>query len=132
MTGVQDELQIGQQMVRFDREATVALYRDKFTTPGADQCSCISCENFAAQRTKVYPEDFLDLLDKLGINALTEWEAFDYHSDMPELPIHLYGGWFLFCGELIGGVDEGRPSKWTQICLTGSLPVFPIPGCQKG
>jgi hypothetical protein len=108
MASVEKELQVGQQNIRFDREATVALYRDTITVPGADRCICISCKNFAAQRDKAYPEEFLHLLAELGINPLREWEAFDYDSGLEKKRGHLYGGWFLFSGELIGGAEE-RP-----------------------
>ena len=52
------ELHLGQQRIRFDREATAALYRDTITVAGAESCTCISCKNFAAQRANVYPEEF--------------------------------------------------------------------------
>ena len=102
------ELQVGQQKIRFDREATVALYRDKITAPGAERCGCTSCKNFAAHRNKAYPKEFLDLLETLGINPLMEWEAFDYDVEQESRQNHLYGGWFLFSGELIEGIEE-RP-----------------------
>jgi hypothetical protein len=102
------ELHVGRQKIRFDPEATVLLYRDVITVPGADECGCISCKNFAAQRRKVYPEEFLCLLRELGADPLKELEAFDYDLG-PESPSnHLYGGWFVFCGELNDGADE-RP-----------------------
>jgi hypothetical protein len=100
------ELCFGQQKIRFDREATAGLYRDLITVPGSELCTCISCKNFAAQRTNVFPEEFLGFLKELGVDPPREWEAFDYDFG-PENPrIHLYGGWFLFCGELIGGFDR--------------------------
>jgi hypothetical protein len=102
------ELQVGRQKIRFDREATVALYRDKIIMPDADRCSCASCNNFAAHRNNAYPEEFLHLLETLGINPLREWEAFDYDFEQGSRQNHLYGGWFLFSGELIEGVEE-RP-----------------------
>jgi hypothetical protein len=61
---------VGQQKILFDRDATVALYRQTITVPGADDCSSISCENRS-----------------------------------PHGPV-LYGGWFLFAGELVKGVDK--------------------------
>jgi hypothetical protein len=103
------ELQIGRQKIRFDREATVSLYRDTITVPNADRCTCISCKNFATQRTRVYPAVFLALLEELGVNALMEWKVFDYDFEQ-NTEGHLYGGWFLFCGELIEGAEE-RPDS---------------------
>ena len=98
---MQSELRLLQQTVRFDREATTVLYWDTITVPDADECACISCKNFAAQRSKLYPEEFLKLLDDLGADSRKEWEAFDYDFERENSPDHLYGGWFLFCGELI-------------------------------
>ena len=104
---MEKELCVGQQKILFDRDATVALYRQTITVPGADNCSCISCKNFATQRGKVFPEKFLQLLKELGVDPLKEWEAFDYDFDArsPHGPV-LYGGWFLFAGELVEGVDK--------------------------
>jgi hypothetical protein len=106
------ELRLNRQTVRFDRSATVALYRRKITAPSADQCACISCKNFAAQRSTVYPEAFLQILRKLGVNPLVEWQAFDYDFGL-ERQEHIYGGWFLFCGELIGTLED-RPAAEDQ------------------
>lgn len=103
------ELSVGRQRIRFNRETTTSLYRDTIAIPGADQCTCTSCKNFAAQRTKLYPKEFLRLLSELGADPLKEWEAFDYNCDS-NVQNHLYGGWFLFAGELVEGIDE-RPSR---------------------
>lgn len=123
------ELSAGQQKIRFDREATVALYRDTITVPGADRCSCISCKNFAAQRSKVYPKGFLKFLEELGVDPLKEWEAFDYDFG-PENPGgHLYGGWFLFSGELVEGSDKrpkGTPESFAH-WFTTSFPTGTLP-----
>ena len=108
MGSMETELSLGQQKIRFDREATVTLYRDTITVPGADRCRCISCKNFAAQRRKIYPEEFLKFLNELGVDPGKEWEAFAYDSD-PENPGgRVYGGWFLFSGELLEGTAK-RP-----------------------
>jgi hypothetical protein len=40
----------------------------------AERCGCSSCLNFAAQRTTVYPQDFLVLLNQLGIDPEKEGE----------------------------------------------------------
>ena len=100
------ELHSGRQKIRFDREATSALYRDTITVPGAERGSCISCKNFAAQRGNIYPEEFLRFLKELGVEPALEWEAFDYDFGPENPPSHLYGGWFLFCGELIEGLGR--------------------------
>src|SRR5438270_8892412 len=106
---MEKELSVGQQKILFDRDATAALYRQTITIPGADSCSCTSCKNFAAQRAKVFPGEFIQFLIELGVDPFKEWEAFDYDFDARNPNgLVLYGGWFLFVGELVAGRDE-RP-----------------------
>ena len=99
------QIRVGEQLVRFDPQATTALYENTITKAGADECGCTYCRNFAAQRMKAYPDEFIGLLAQLGADPRKELEAF-YYSSGPENPKrHLYGGWFVFSGELIGGND---------------------------
>ncbi|MDR3675040.1 MAG: hypothetical protein P4N24_06090 [Acidobacteriota bacterium] len=121
---MKSEICLLQQTVRFDREATIALYRDTITVPGADACTCISCKNFATQRSKLYPGDFLMLLNEPGGDPRKEWEAFDYDFERENLPNHLYGGWFLFCGELIQGSDK-RPDHGQTLFAYWFATTFP-------
>ena len=102
------EFQVSGQKIRFDREATVALYRETVTVAGANECTCTYCRNFAAHRDKAYPEEFLHLLERLGVNPLRELEAFELGSASDDPQSSLYGGWFVFCGELIEGVEQLR------------------------
>jgi len=92
------ELQIGDQAVRYDRDATAAVYA-AMQCGDAEWCGCLSCRNFAAQRDLIYPPSFRRLLDQLGIDPNKEGEAFEYG------PVddgwHLYGGWFGFVGEIV-------------------------------
>ena len=127
---MEKELCVGQQKILFDRDATAALYRQTIRVPGADNCTCTSCKNFAAQRGKVFPEEFLQFLKELGVDSLKEWEAFDYDFDArnPNRPV-LYGGWFLFVGELVEGLDkrtqpekEGFAHWFTTSFPNGTLP----------
>jgi len=122
------ELGLAKQKVLFDREATLDLYRRTLTTPGADGCTCISCKNFAAQRGKVFPEAFHQFLSELGIDALKEWEAFDYDFGLNPVG-HLYGGWFLFVGGLIQGGDKGIESAQEPFAywFTNSFPNGTLP-----
>jgi hypothetical protein len=126
---MEGELFVGRQRIRFNREATIVLYRDIITAPGADTCTCISCKNFAAQRGKAYPDEFLHLLDELGIDPLKEWEAFDYDFDLGNRQNHLYGGWFVFSGELVEGGDERPNQAQTNFVhwITTSFPTGTLP-----
>lgn len=126
----ENELDLGQQKILFDREATLALYRQTIIVPGADRCNCIGCKNFAVQREKVFPEEFLRFLNELGVDPLKEWEAFDYNFDLKEPRKHvLYGGWFLFAGKLVEGFDKrpGSAQKDFAYWFTTSFPTGALP-----
>ena len=127
---MENELYVDRQKILFDREATDALYCQTILVPGADQCTCIPCKNFAAQRGKVFPEEFRQLLSELGIDPLKEWEAFDYNFDPKNLRKHLlYGGWFLFAGELVEGLDKrpGPEQRAFAHWFTTSFPAGTLP-----
>ena len=55
--------------------------------------------NFAAQRSSVYPDEFLSLVDKLGIDPAKEGEVY-------EVGPSVYGGWFYLTGELTESASE--------------------------
>lgn len=91
------ELRIGDQLIRFDRDATVLAY-SQIQQGDADRCSCSGCRNFSLLRKKAYPDVFEGLLETLGIDRNKEGEAV---HDGPKGNLHVYGGWFYFVGELI-------------------------------
>ena len=90
-------LQSGDQVILFDRQQTRNAY-SAMEVGDAERCGCSYCRNFAAQRSTVYPEDFLTLLDQLGIDPGKEGEVYECG---PDGPLRLYGGWFYFAGEII-------------------------------
>ncbi len=98
------ELTIADQTIRYDREATASIYRSLRSTEAyCEACGCPVCLNFAAQRSLIYPEDFLRLLSRLGVDPDREGEVFDYdYEDAVEKtrPV-LYGGWFYLIGQLL-------------------------------
>ena len=91
-----EQLQSGDQTVRFDRERTSKAYLS-IAQGDAERCGCASCLNFAAQRNSAYPESFRSLLDRLGIDPNREGEAYECG---PEGDLFLYGGWFYCAGEI--------------------------------
>jgi hypothetical protein len=109
------ELRIGDQLIRFDREATVAAY-SAISHGGADACTCSGCRNFALQRNNIYPIEFLNLLNTLGIDPIKEGEAF--HNG-PTGGLQSYGGWFYFVGEV---VEKGENA--VSVCRV-PIPVDP-------
>jgi len=92
------ELRIGDQVIRYDREATAAIYGGR-SNGWAERCGCLFCKNFAAQREQVYPASFRALLDQLGIDAFKEDDNTEY-GPMKD-GCHFWGGWFYFVGEMV-------------------------------
>jgi hypothetical protein len=92
------EMQVGDQIVRYDRDATAAIYAN-LRNGWAEGCGCVGCRNLAAQRDVIYPASFRELLNRLGIDPNKESEAV---ADGPlENGLHHYGGWFFFVGEMV-------------------------------
>ena len=92
-----EQLQLGDQLIRFDRDRTREAY-SSIKVGDAERCGCCYCRNFAAQRNTAYPEVFRSLLDHLGIDAQKEGEV--YHCG-PDGSLRIYGGWLYFAGELL-------------------------------
>jgi len=91
------ELRVGDQLIRFDRDATISMYW-KVAEGDANSCACSGCRNFAQLRSKAYPAGFRDLLATLGIDSSKESEAV-YHG--PKGDQHFYDVRFWFVGQLI-------------------------------
>ena len=97
------EMHVGDQTIRYDREATAAIYA-ALKNGWAEDCMCVGCRNLMAQRNAVYPAPFRDLLDRLGIDPNKEGEAV---ADGPlENGLHHYGGWFFFVGEMVQAGEQ--------------------------
>lgn len=111
-----EELRLGDQLARYDREATIAAYK-LLTIGDAERCNCVYCRNFAAQRTTVYPENFRALLLRLGIDPNKEGEVWDMVG-ADDRKIRPIGGWLYFVGELVekgeSSVAEGDFKYWFQ------------------
>src|SRR5258708_23572764 len=92
------ELRLGDQLVSYDRDATVAAYA-QLQRGSAEMCGCSVCRNFLAQRDKLYPQHFLKLLDHMGIDLTKEG---DLYEDGPMADnVQPSAGWFYFVGELV-------------------------------
>jgi hypothetical protein len=91
------EIRLGDQIIRYNRERTRTAYAS-VTTGSAEKCGCRFCRNFIAQRNRVYPEQFRQLLGQLGIPTDRESDVFELG---PEGSLVLYNGWFYLAGELI-------------------------------
>jgi hypothetical protein len=86
-----------------DRDATVAAY-DRAEAGGADTCNCAGCRNFRLARATVFPQPFLVLLERLGIDPCKDGEI--YHLDHAGPGRYAYGGWYHFVGTLVETSEE--------------------------
>src|SRR5262249_16731343 len=92
------EVTVGDQTVRYDREATAAIYA-RLRNGWAEDCGCVGCRNLLAQRDEVYPALFRELLQRFGIDPNKEAGA---GGEGPlENGLHHYGGWFFLVGEMV-------------------------------
>jgi|ERR1700694_3503281 len=99
---IMDQIQAGDQVVRFDTELTRQAYAS-LKDGDAERCGCVYCRNFAAQRETVYPEIFRRLLDQIGIDFKKEGEVYECGADVL---LRVYGGWFYFAGNLVEQVER--------------------------
>lgn len=116
------DFRLGDQLVRYDREATVEAYR-KVASGGAEQCGCSYCRNLVAQRDSVYPKAFKEILDQFGIDLHKEGEA--YEMAPVGNGLHLYGGWFFFVGELIEKGEKQTELAQDFQCFFGPAASLP-------
>jgi hypothetical protein len=106
------EMQLGDQRIRYDRDATAEIYASS-RTGWAERCGCAGCRNYLAQRDEIYPPLFKELLDRLGIDLRKEAEVV---ADGPlKSGLHHYGGWFFFVGEALTPSDSWEAVPGTQV-----------------
>ncbi|HLH02126.1 MAG TPA: hypothetical protein VKX25_05105 [Bryobacteraceae bacterium] len=117
-----NELQVGDQVIRYDRTRTQCVY-SSLEKGDADECGCICCQNFAAQRDSVYPELFKRLLDQLGIDPAKEGEV--YEMGPTDEGKYMYGGWFYFAGEMIAAGEKTSHSEALEYWFTANCPEAP-------
>lgn len=80
-----------------DREATASAYC-RAEVGGVDSCPCAPCRNFRLVRDRVFPPEFLMLLDQFGIDPRKDAEI--YYIAKLASNVHAYAGWFHFVGIL--------------------------------
>jgi len=90
-----ETLQIEPWIVKYDAEATRKRY-SHIEIGYPERCGCELCQNFAATREKVYPEEVRRILAQLGIDYTKEAEVAYTCRIRPEW--HSYIGWFHFIG----------------------------------
>jgi len=72
----------------------------------AESCGCVPCNNFAAARDMVYPTQFIELLDRLGVPK--DRESRTGHCGRARSGLHYYLGWFHFVGSVVSGPYADR------------------------
>jgi hypothetical protein len=92
-----EQIQLGDQVIRFDRERTRQAY-SSVKVGDAERCGCSYCRNFAAQRSTAYPQVFRSLLDQLGVDPEKEGEVYESGLDGS---LRMYGGWLYFSGGIV-------------------------------
>jgi hypothetical protein len=68
------KLRVGDQLVRSDRDATLAGY-ETVRQGCAERCGCVQCRNLAVQRQTLFPPAFQLFLSDLGVDWRKEAEA---------------------------------------------------------
>jgi len=97
------EIWVGKQRIVCDRDATAALYANAITAASDhEDDDCLLWKNFAAQRSGLYPGEFLRLLNELGADSLKDVGAFIYECEQGQTH-NPCGGYFVFVGDLLKG-----------------------------
>jgi hypothetical protein len=125
---MEKELTIGPQRVLFDRKQRSNYTVRRSPSRALTVAVAFLARTSQAQRGKVVPEEFGQFLGALGIDPRKEWEAFDYDFGVNPSG-HLYGGWFLFVGELAEGPHKGiEPQQQPFVYwFTTSFPTVTFP-----
>lgn len=98
---------IGPWHVEYDAGATRRAYA-AVARSGPDECSCVGCKNWLKVREIAYPFEFLELLDRFGIDPMKESEVYDIAAVPVRPGVHYYGGWFHFFGRVSRLSDSGK------------------------
>ncbi|MFT3915332.1 MAG: hypothetical protein QM704_14795 [Anaeromyxobacteraceae bacterium] len=118
------ELKFDRWTLHVDPVATALAYES--ISPGPEDCGCDECRNFAAQRERIYPREFLELCARLGIPPGKEGEVYGCGGGQDGR--HFYGGWFHFVGsvenraELDFGRSRGNGSRHVLAMGPARLP----------
>ena len=102
-----DLLELPDWRIEYDRAAMIAECGAAPDT-GPESCSCVPCRNWAATRERFLPNEFRELLDRLGIPFDREAEV--YHNCRLDSGLHSYGACYHFVGRVLFGERECSPN----------------------
>jgi hypothetical protein len=92
-----------------DPVATRQIYL-QISDANRKKCDCDDCTLFFALGRNAFGEEFLALLDTLGIDY--KWDTEIYYSGKIDNNVHLYCGWYHFVGRIITDNNDKRdPDK---------------------
>ncbi|WP_339607890.1 hypothetical protein [uncultured Roseivirga sp.] len=91
--------------IEVNKQLTELEY-SKIDKPSAESCGCGNCLNYIQLREKIFPNEVIELFEKLGIDRNKEIEI--SHMAKLENGLHYYSGWFHFIGGF-NGMDCSNP-----------------------
>ena len=90
----------------FEADSAATMQAHALRTAGYPElCNCAFCRSFIAARKLIYPEQFVELLTKLGIPK--DYESLVYTYGEVEPRLFSYEGWFHFIGRVVKGPEIG-------------------------
>jgi len=104
-----------------DPHATAEAHQGRIGSPEA--CGCADCRLFASLRERIYPHEFVTLLERLGVPVDRESEVYAMgplgHADGATL----YEGWYHVAGEILSGLENPPAQPDVSTMLAGHLPL---------
>lgn len=90
--------------LRVDVEATRNAYA-LVSKGSAEECFCLSCQNYVLCRDKILPKKARSLFKRMGVDFTKEVKLFD--ADKLNSGFYAYSGWLHY----IGHIESGRDSS---------------------
>lgn len=112
---MREEIKYKDWVLSVDYERTKQVY-DNVSKGSPETCTCSPCQNFAANRENIYPQEIKDLLENPGIDYHKESEI--YHMGKYDRGLY-YGGWFHFKGS----VETDTNTEKTNIPITDNFSI---------
>lgn len=95
------KIKIKDWVVEVDVDETAET--NKRLRSGARTCGCSGCKRFDEFREKILTEDFIKILNNLGIDYKKDIEISDVEP--PGEDVIIYNGWYHAHGRLLEGID---------------------------
>jgi hypothetical protein len=99
-------LELNGFVVAYDAGATKDLYA-LIRQGDSERCTCAPCVSYIQQREQAYPDEFIALLQRLGVDWRRDSEV-HYKGKAPG-GLELYGGCFHFVGQIRQTANQAVP-----------------------